>query len=210
MTARLLVLSNGHGEDLIAARILEPLQRLNPQLQLSLLPLVGQGGAFNSLNHQESIQRLGPLQALPSGGFSNQSLGGLLQDLGAGLAGLTLGQWRSLRRWRRGGGAVLAVGDLLPLLLAAGSGLPYGFIGTPKSDYTWSSGPGHDPLPDAYHRLLFWNHAWRQDIRSAMYANSVPLASYERHRVGVYTAAPPSHAASQKRRRTLAGKISNG
>ena len=198
MTARLLVLSNGHGEDLIAARILEPLQRLNPQLQLSLLPLVGQGSAFNSLNHQEAIQRLGPLQALPSGGFSNQSLGGLLQDLGAGLAGLTLGQWRSLRRWRRGGGAVLAVGDLLPLLLAAGSGLPYGFIGTPKSDYTWSSGPGHDPLPDAYHRLKGsewdpweWALMGRRRCRLVICRDRLTARGLRRHGVGALAPGNP-------------------
>ncbi|MFZ4804222.1 MAG: lipid-A-disaccharide synthase-related protein [Synechococcus lacustris] len=195
MTARLLVLSNGHGEDLIAARILEPLQRLQPQLQLSLLPLVGQGGAFNSLHHQAAIQRLGPLQALPSGGFSNQSLRGLLQDLGAGLAGLSLGQWRSLHRWRRGGGAVLAVGDLLPLLLAAASGLPYGFIGTPKSDYTWRSGPGRDPLPDAYHRLKGsewdpweWALMGRRQCRLVICRDGLTARGLRRH--GVAALAP--------------------
>ena len=45
-----------------------------------------------------------------------------------------------------------AVGDLLPLLMAWSSGQRFGFIGTPKSDYTWSSGPGRH-LSDLYHRL---------------------------------------------------------
>jgi uncharacterized protein (TIGR03492 family) len=48
---------------------------------------------------------------------------------------------------------VLAVGDLLPLLLAWASGAPYGFIGTPKSDYTWASGPGSAGLAACYHGL---------------------------------------------------------
>jgi len=37
------VICNGHGEDLIALRILEAVHRRNPQLSLEVLPLVGQG-----------------------------------------------------------------------------------------------------------------------------------------------------------------------
>ncbi|KKZ11418.1 MAG: hypothetical protein TE42_08010 [Candidatus Synechococcus spongiarum SP3] len=47
---------------------------------------------------------------------------------------------------------VLAVGDLFPLLLAWASGLPYGFIGTPKSDWTWLANWGATPVADACHR----------------------------------------------------------
>ena len=54
------------------------------------------------------LQRMGPRQALPSGGFSNQSLRGLLRDLVAGLPLLSWRQWRLVRRWGRQGGAVLA------------------------------------------------------------------------------------------------------
>jgi uncharacterized protein (TIGR03492 family) len=80
----------------------------------------------------------------------------LLADLGAGLPVLSLQQWRQVRDWGRRGDPVLAVGDLLPLVLAWSGGGPYGFIGTPKSDWTWSSPPppgwGASPLADAYHR----------------------------------------------------------
>lgn len=148
MADRLLVLSNGHGEDLIARRILEALGQRRPELPLSVLPLVGEGDAFAGL---PQLQRLGPLATLPSGGFSNQNLGALLRDLSAGLLERTLAQRQAVRRWARNGGAVLAVGDLLPLLLAWDSGLPYAFVGTPKSDYTWRSGPGRSPLADWVH-----------------------------------------------------------
>jgi uncharacterized protein (TIGR03492 family) len=148
MADRLLVLSNGHGEDLIARRILEALGQRRPELPLSVLPLVGEGDAFAGL---AQLQRLGPLATLPSGGFSNQNLGALLRDLSAGLLERTLAQRQAVRRWARNGGAVLAVGDLLPLLLAWDSGLPYAFVGTPKSDYTWRSGPGRSPLADWVH-----------------------------------------------------------
>jgi len=77
-----------------------------------------------------------------------------LQDLRAGLGDLILAQWRSIRQWRNAHphGVVLAVGDLLPLALAWGSGRPYGFIGTPKSDWTWFTNWGTTPVADAYHR----------------------------------------------------------
>ena len=130
MADRLLVLSNGHGEDLIARRILEVLERRRPDLPLTVLPLVGVGDGFTGL---AGVQRLGPVAQLPSGGFANQNMGGLLRDLAAGLLERTVAQRQAVRRWARGGGAVLAVGDLLPLLLAWDSGRPYGFVGTPRA-----------------------------------------------------------------------------
>ena len=153
MPGRLLVLSNGHGEDLIALRVLQALGRRCPGLEIAVLPMVGEGSAFAPAEAAGLLRRVGPRRALPSGGFSNQSLRGLLADLTAGVLGLSLRQWRLVRRWGRSGDPVLAVGDLLPLALAWGSGAPYGFIGTPKSDYTWASGPGRAPVADAYHRL---------------------------------------------------------
>ena len=159
MASRLLVLSNGHGEDLIAERLISALVRRQPAVEIVVLPLVGEGKAFAAAEAAGKLRRIGPLQPLPSGGFSNQSLGGLLRDLAAGLAGHSWRQWRLVRRWGRSGAPVLAVGDLLPLLLAWAGGGPYGFIGTPKSDYTWATPPPPgwrgqpwDLLADAYHR----------------------------------------------------------
>ncbi|MFZ0407492.1 MAG: lipid-A-disaccharide synthase-related protein, partial [Cyanobium sp.] len=153
---RLLVLSNGHGEDLIALRVLEALHQQRPDLELAVLPLVGLGQAFAAAEAAGWLQRVGPRQPLPSGGFSNQSLRGLLADLLAGLPGLSWQQGRLVRSWGGRGDPILAVGDLLPLLLAWAGGGPYGFIGTPKSDYTWASPPppgwGASPLADGYHR----------------------------------------------------------
>ncbi len=148
----LLLISNGHGEDLIALRIIEALRNQRAQLTLKVLPLVGTGGSFKAAIEKGWVQQIGPSAPLPSGGFSNQSLWGLLEDLIAGLPLLTWQQWRCLRKHRSEVDAVLAVGDLLPLLMAWDSGRPFGFVGTPKSDYTWTSGPGRD-LSDRYHAL---------------------------------------------------------
>ncbi len=148
----LLVISNGHGEDLIALKILEALHRRQPAWRLKVLPLVGEGRCFQTAEREGWLQRIGPGAHLPSGGFSNQSFKALLSDLLAGLPLLTWRQWRSLRKTRHDLAGILAVGDLLPLLMAWNSRLPYGFIGTPKSDYTWTSGPGR-ALSDRYHAL---------------------------------------------------------
>jgi uncharacterized protein (TIGR03492 family) len=152
----LLVLSNGHGEDVISLALIEALKRIRPELSVAVLPLVGTGEAFTAAEQRGLLRRVGPRRRLPSGGFSNQSLTGLLRDLGAGLVLLSWHQWRLVRAWGRRGDPVLAVGDLLPLLLAWSGGGPYGFLGTPKSDYTWASSPppgwGASPLADGYHR----------------------------------------------------------
>jgi len=60
---RLLCLSNGHGEDIVAVRILQELQQHSAQLQLLTLPLVGEGRAYTHLGI--------PLlrQCKPFGGF---------------------------------------------------------------------------------------------------------------------------------------------
>ena len=150
MPGRLLVLSNGHGEDLIALRVIQALKQRRPEIEVAVLPMVGEGAAYRGAEEQGLLRRVGPRRQLPSGGFSNQSLRGLLADLGAGVLGLTLRQWRFVRRWGKAGDPVLAVGDLLPLLLAWSGGGPYGFIGTPKSNYTWAGAPGIAAL---YHRL---------------------------------------------------------
>jgi uncharacterized protein (TIGR03492 family) len=154
MQPRLLVLSNGHGEDLIALRVIEALHHIRPDVDVRVLPLVGDGGVFAAAEARGLLARLGPQARLPSGGFSNQSLRALIADLAAGLASLSWQQLRLVRRWGHSGAPVLAVGDLLPLLMAWLAGGPYGFIGTPKSDYTWATpaAGGLTGPSDGYHR----------------------------------------------------------
>ena len=195
MPGRLLMLSNGHGEDLIALRVLQALHRRLPELKIAVLPLVGQGAVFAGAEQAGVLQRIGPRRQLPSGGFSNQSLRGLISDLWAGVLGLSWSQWRLVRRWGRSGDPVLAVGDLLPLLLAWSSGAPYGFIGTPKSDYTWASGPGQAGLATAYHRLKGsewdpWEWALMAGRRCRMVAMRDAFTARGLRRHGVAALAP--------------------
>ena len=190
----LLVVCNGHGEDLIAVRILEALHSLQPRLPLVVLPLVGEGKAFTLPVQQGWLRLIGPNAQLPSGGFSNQSARGFIADLVAGLPLLTWRQWRCLRRHVKGVNAVLAVGDLLPLLMAWGSGQRFGFVGTPKSDYTWSSGPGSH-LSDLYHRLKGsewdpWEWAVMRTSRCRLVAMRDRLTARGLRRHGVQALAP--------------------
>ena len=127
---KLLVLSNGHGEDEIAIRIIERLER-NSKLELAALPIVGQGYAYK----KRGIPLAGRVQQMPSGGFIYQGGAPLWQDLRGGLLRLTWEQLRLVRRWGKSGGKILAVGDIVPLFFAWLSGADYAFVGTAKSEY---------------------------------------------------------------------------
>jgi len=62
---RLLCLSNGHGEDIIAVRVLQALRKQATSPQIAALPLVGEGKAYQ----QAEIPLIGAVKAMPSGGF---------------------------------------------------------------------------------------------------------------------------------------------
>ena len=148
----LLFLCNGHGEDTIACSIMDALHKINPNISQEVLPLVGDGKAFSKLVKNGWLTKIGPSTILPSGGFSNQSFRGLILDLKTGLLASLWRQWSLIHRSAKNGRMIVVVGDLLPLLFAWASGANYFFIGTPKSDYTWASGP-RSALSDLYHRL---------------------------------------------------------
>ena len=128
---KLLVLSNGHGEDIIAVRIIEQLQNITPEIELAALPIVGQGYAYKNSN----IAIAGRVQPLPSGGFIYKGGDPLWQDLRGGLIPLTIEQIELVRQWGKTGGYILAVGDIVPLLYAWSSQANYAFVGTAKSEY---------------------------------------------------------------------------
>ncbi|MDQ7827789.1 MAG: lipid-A-disaccharide synthase-related protein [Armatimonadota bacterium] len=131
---RLLVVSNGYGEDLIAARILRELR----EVEVAAFPLVGAGPAY-----PPGVPRLGPRADLPSGGFGfRDDLRGLWSDLRAGALGLVRAQRRALRAAGAGDGAgagagagagpdlVLAVGDVYALWMALAVGAPVALVAT--------------------------------------------------------------------------------
>jgi uncharacterized protein (TIGR03492 family) len=128
---KLLCLSNGHGEDAIALRILQQLQCQDKGSQFAALPIVGEGKAYT----RHGIPVVGQVKSMPSGGFIYMDGRQFAKDLRGGLAQLTWAQLQTVKAWAQDGGVILAVGDIVPLLFAWWSGAPYAFVGTAKSEY---------------------------------------------------------------------------
>ncbi|HEY9736734.1 MAG TPA: lipid-A-disaccharide synthase-related protein, partial [Trichocoleus sp.] len=138
---KLLCISNGHGEDGISVRILKALRDLPNAPEVAAMPIVGEGQAFQ----RAGIAIASPTQTLPSGGFIYMDSRQLAKDVQSGLIQLTLAQIKAARAWAREGGAIFAVGDVVPLAIAHLSGAPYAFLGTAKSEYWLRDESG--PLP---------------------------------------------------------------
>ncbi|GAB4384786.1 MAG: lipid-A-disaccharide synthase-related protein [Elainellaceae cyanobacterium] len=149
---KLLCLSNGHGEDIIAVRILQELQQ-SFSVEPVALPIVGEGRAY--ITH--GIPIAGPIQQMPSGGFIYMDGRQLLRDVRGGLPRLTWAQLQSARSWAKKGGVILAVGDIVPLLFAWWSGAPYAFVGTAKSEYYLRDEQGVLPRRSWFERLENWS-----------------------------------------------------
>jgi uncharacterized protein (TIGR03492 family) len=115
---RLLLLSNGHGEDLSGAMLALALRRRGAQLEA--LPLVGHGRSYGSVG----VPVIGPTREYSTGGLGYTSFGGYLRDLFEGQPVYVLGRLAQLWRRRRRYDLVVAVGDLVPVLAASISRVP--------------------------------------------------------------------------------------
>ena len=116
---RILLISNGHGEDLNGGLIADGLRQCDPGLELAALPIVGAGTAYA----RRAIPLLYEGRSLPSGGMVYQGVN-LWKDLAAAWLQQSLAQlWIA---WRRGRhfDLVVSVGDHVPLVFALLSGRP--------------------------------------------------------------------------------------
>lgn len=147
----LLIISNGHGEDIIALEIIKRFLKKIKIKRIEVMPLVGNGKVFDCIK-SKNFSKIGYLKELPSGGFSNQSLKGFFLDLFEGFLVDTFKNFLIVRGKSKDHYKIIAVGDLLPLFFAWSSKCEFSFIGTPKSDHTWSDGPGW-LLSDFYHKF---------------------------------------------------------
>lgn len=128
--ARILLVSNGHAEDLTAATIGAQLRQLKPEIALKALPLVGMGKAYD----QNDIENLGIKKLTPSGGFAKEGFRYLLRDIMAGLLGSLLQQVMILRQEAKRTDLVLVMGDVfLVALCGLFTGKPVIFIDGPNS-----------------------------------------------------------------------------
>jgi uncharacterized protein (TIGR03492 family) len=111
MKSQLLFVSNGVGEDLIAARVIASLPAAD--VAATAYPLVGVGA------YPPHVPLLDPRRDLPSGGFSLRTdLRGLGADLASGIIGLWFAQRRALVAQRGRFDRVVAVGDVYCLWMA--------------------------------------------------------------------------------------------
>lgn len=153
---RLLCISNGHGEDVIALRVLSALEKTRSDISISALPISGMGRAYQAKN----ISLIAPVQSMPSGGFVNRDPKQLTRDMKGGLLQLTRRQLSAVRAWVRsatGSDCILAVGDIVPLLFSYISKRPYHFIGTAKSEYWLRDERGKLPAQSWVGRLEGWS-----------------------------------------------------
>lgn len=128
---RILLVSNGHGETAIAARIGRAVRQVAPDaIVCDLFPLVGTGGGAGEL------PLVGPRRAMPSGGLvAMGNVRAFAGDLRAGFLGLLAAQLAFLRAARDVYDVIVAVGDAYGLALALSTGTRTVFVGTAKSVY---------------------------------------------------------------------------
>ncbi|MBN3032996.1 MAG: glycosyltransferase [Candidatus Saganbacteria bacterium] len=126
-----LLVSNGHAEDLAGAAIGAGLRELLPDVELRALPLVGLGQAYD----KQGIGNLGLRRTLPSGGFAKEGLGHFLRDLLAGLPGQFARQVSRLKAEAKNADLIVAAGDayLVALCGLFGRRKPLIFVDGPKS-----------------------------------------------------------------------------
>lgn len=129
---RVLIVSNGHGEDLLGVLFAQALKRVAGHIHVDAFPIVGLGDAYR----RAQIPVVGVQKAMPTGGFVRQGVRPFLTDVRAGLIGLTRRQMRALANMRADYGWAVAMGDILPLWLCGRKlKLPFVFFPTAKSDY---------------------------------------------------------------------------
>jgi uncharacterized protein (TIGR03492 family) len=109
---RLLLVSNGHGEDVIATTVARHLRAAG--VDLAAVPLVGRGAAYAAAG----LPVLGPADEHPSGGYLLTGLRPAWEDLRAGWIGSTRRRWRALRSAAGGAAACVVVGDWYALATA--------------------------------------------------------------------------------------------
>tara|TARA_B100000427_G_scaffold109900_1_gene91118 strand:- start:790 stop:1899 length:1110 start_codon:yes stop_codon:yes gene_type:complete len=126
---KILILSNGNGEDTIAINIINAFLKHKSDIEFITCPLVGNGKAYLNNNLNTLIQN--PI--FPSGGFI-RSIKDLLGDIKAGLISHIRTQINAIKK-TEDIDITIAVGDVFCLWLASFSKTPTFFLPTAKSDH---------------------------------------------------------------------------
>ncbi|MCS7234273.1 MAG: lipid-A-disaccharide synthase-related protein [Synergistetes bacterium] len=126
LTYKVLVLSNGHGEDAIATKLCHLLEKEG--FKPYAFPLVGDGRTF-------TVPVLSPPAILPSGGIVKYYFRDLLRDIKAGLIKILWRQFKALRR-QRNFDKYICIGDFfLVAFTRFALGVRPVFLGVAKTVY---------------------------------------------------------------------------
>ncbi|MDI6795597.1 MAG: lipid-A-disaccharide synthase-related protein [Desulfatibacillaceae bacterium] len=128
---RILVVSNGHGEDLMACSILDRFYKLCPNCCVTAWPMVGSGSQYAL----RGIETIGPSSRLPSQGFGTLDARLFARDIAAGWIGLHIAQAQAARGLAGRYDVALAVGDVEVMAACVLARLPFFFVGCAKSVY---------------------------------------------------------------------------
>ena len=130
----ILVLSNGHGEDVIGSKIIEDLKKIRSEDKVVTISLVGRGRPYEKIEKQEKkIKHIKANKKMPSRGFlfSNKKL--IIADIKAGLIQETIKQIKLMLKLSKKSDLVICVGDLYPLILGYLTRKNYIYVNTKKS-----------------------------------------------------------------------------
>jgi len=126
---KILFITNGHGEDAVASRIIRHLDLKH--VNIDVLPVVGRAEAFKDL----SVNIIGPKKILPGGGFGLRNYSYLIKDLFSGLIGKVIEQVRTLRNKRWEYALVIGIGDIVPIIYSMITECKFIFVGVNKSEH---------------------------------------------------------------------------
>lgn len=126
---KILFITNGHGEDIIAAEIIRNIKRR--AVKIDVMPVVGHGNEFAKLK----VSIIGPRKVLPGGGFGLRNFSFLLKDIFSGLISKVFSQVRTLRRNKGKYDLVIGVGDIVPIIYSIMTESKFIFVGANKSEY---------------------------------------------------------------------------
>ena len=129
---RLVVASNGYGEDAMGVRLATMLKKRFPSAQICAFPLVGKGEQYS----KNGIEIISPVVDTPTGGIIKYDVKDLYTELKAGLLrhiGSQLRKWKSIRSRCN---TVLCVGDTYLLCHTLwGQGKKAVLVATAKTKY---------------------------------------------------------------------------
>lgn len=127
---RIMITSNGYGEDAIGAVLARKIRKRFGSARISAFTFVGSGRQYKN----EGFEVLSPVSDMPSGGVIKYSLWDLIGDFRHGLHGAMKKQMRALRRYRGVYRTPVCVGDVFLLTnVLWGQGMKPALVATAKT-----------------------------------------------------------------------------